>query len=102
MCKEHVVVNNDDICLQGPCASLQVLYGSLSLQLVETDPDSPQTGAVLVTAHKVLSQAMASQGQMSQKDAAVTCMLLAQIELRGNLRRKQERAETHALQVSSI
>ncbi len=79
--------------------SLQVLFGSLSLQLAEAEPDSIKTSATLAAAHKVLSQALAHQGRSSQKDTAVICMLLARVELLGNLRRKQERAEAHTMQV---
>lgn len=79
---------------------LQVLFGSLSLQLAEAEPDSPKTAGTLAAAHRVLSQALACQGQTSRQDGAVICMLLARVELLGNLRRKQERAQVHAMKVS--
>jgi len=81
-------------------AVLQVLFGSLSLQLAEAEPDNQKTTGMLSAAHKALSQALACQRPASKQDSAVICMLLARVELLGNLRRKQERAEAHAMQVS--
>jgi len=68
--------------------------------LAEAEPDNQKTTGLLSTAHKALSQALACQRQSSKQDSAVICMLLARVELLGNLRRKQERAEAHAMQVS--
>ena len=97
-------------CVRGPrslakCALLclllvQVVLGALSLQAVETEPDTPNAMASLSTAHKMLSQVLACKDKLSQQDTAVVCWLLARTELLGNLRRKQEKAEAHVMQVT--
>ena len=58
--------------------------------------------ASLSTAHKVLTQTLARKGSLSPKGTAIACWLLARVELLGNLRRKQEKAEAHAMQVSLL
>ena len=75
------------------------MLGALSLQSAESEPDTPNAMASLSTAHKVLTHVLAFKGTLSQKDTAVVCWLLAQVELLGNLRRKQEKAEAHVMQV---
>ncbi|KAL0025266.1 hypothetical protein WJX77_012112 [Trebouxia sp. C0004] len=82
----------------------QVLFGSLSLQVAEAEAEAnkPKATGILAAAHKALSQALACQRQTSKQDSAVICMLLARVELLGNLRRKQERAEAHAMQALSL
>jgi len=72
----------------------------LSLQLAEAEPDNHKTTGILSNAHKALSQALACQRPRSKQDSAAICMLLARVELLGNLRRKQERAEANAMQFS--
>ena len=78
---------------------VQVVLGALSLQAAEMQPDTPNAMASLSTAHKMLSQALACKGKLSRRETAVVCWLLARKELLGNLRRKQEKAEAHVMQV---
>ena len=78
---------------------VQVMLGALSLQAAESEPDAPNSMASLSTAHKMLSQVLACKGKLSRQDTAVVCWLLARTEFLGNLRRKQEKAEAHVMQV---
>ena len=80
---------------------MQVLFGYLSLQLAERQPADPNTAGCVVYARKVLSQALACRSQAQHTETALLCWLLARIELLGNVRRKPERAEAHAMQVIS-
>lgn len=73
------------------------MLGALSLQSAQAEPDT--TNASLSTAHKVLTQALGCKGKLGRQDTALVCWLLAQTELLGNLRRKQEKAEAHVMQV---
>ena len=76
------------------------MLAALSLQSAQTEPDTPNAMASLSTAHKVLTQALGCKGKLSRQDTAAMYWLLAQTELLGNLRRKQEKAEAHIMQVS--
>ena len=82
-------------------AFLQVLFGALTLRLAEAAPDDPSTAGFVSSAQRVLSEAVACKGQLAPQDTAVMCMLLAQLVLLGSLRRKQERAQAHAMQVAT-
>ena len=75
------------------------MLGALSLQLAEAEPDTPSAMASLSTAHKMLTQAWSCKAKLGQRDSALVCWLLARTELLGTLRRKQEKAEAHAMQV---
>ena len=75
------------------------MLGALSLQSAESKPDTPSAVASLSIAHKVLTQALACKGKLSQEDTAVVCWLLARVGFLGTLRRKQEKAEAHVMQV---
>ena len=78
------------------------MLGALSLQAAQSEPDTPNAMASLSTAHKMLSQALACKGKLRRQDTAVVCWLLARTELLGNLRRKQEKAEAHVMQVFEL
>lgn len=75
------------------------MLSALNLQSAESEPDTPNAMTSLSTAHKMVSQALACKGKLSQQDLAVVCWLLARTELLGTLRRKQEKAEAHVMQV---
>ena len=77
---------------------LQIWYGQLVLQQAETS-SSESVGSSLLLAHKVLTQVVSISCGVGGAEKALACMLLAKVEVRGNLRRKHERAEAHAMQV---
>ncbi|KAL3133073.1 hypothetical protein ABBQ38_006975 [Trebouxia sp. C0009 RCD-2024] len=85
--------------LQPHADTAQVVLGALSLQSAESEPDTPNAMASLSTAHKMFTQALAGKGKLGRQDSALVCWLLARTELLGTLRRKQEKAEAHAMQV---
>lgn len=89
------------LCIPGKpwaCGCLQIWYGHLVLQQAEQG-STESVGSALLLAHKALTQVVSSTGQLGRADKALACMLLAKVELLGNLRRKHERAEAHAIQV---
>lgn len=75
------------------------MLGALRLQSAEAEPDTPNAAASLSTAHRMLTQSLACKSKLSGQDTATVCWLLARTELLGNLRRKQEKAEAHVMQV---
>lgn len=81
-----------------PVALVQILYAQLVLQWSEQS-SADSLGPALLLAPKVMTQVVTASGQSSREDVALACMLLAKLDLLGNLRRKQERAEAHAMQV---
>ena len=79
---------------------MQVVFGHISLQLAESQPDEPSTAGCVAHARKVVSQALACRPHSHRAEKALLCWLLARLELLGNVRRKHERAEAHAMQVT--
>ena len=76
---------------------MQVLFGHLSIKLADLQPDDQSTAGCVAHARKVVSQALACRPKGHQ--TALLCWLLARLEVLGNMRRKHERAEAHAMQV---
>ena len=74
-----------------------MLFGCLVVELAEAQSDHPSTTGFVANARKVLSQTLVCQQQEHQTDIALVHWLLAKLEL---IRRKQERAGGHALQVT--